>query len=836
MSDKLEALKMEALNEMLLKGYDPGDLTFDSDKPQRFGPKDVQWCYAHVYETGLNGEPFVVVAYGDWRGEKFRFQSKSVNLSPEDRAHLVEHIKVEEEKAAQARKQMQDEAALEYQAKWETLSASGTSPYLERKKISEPFGGRFQGDTIYIPCRNKAGEIRTLQQIQPDGQKFFQPGGQSKGCFHIIGDIEVAGTIYLGEGFATCASIHMATGKCTAVAFNADNLICVAQTLKEKYPGKEFVICGDDDRWTKKADGVTPTNPGREKAKKAAKQVEGKLIFPVFETLIPKKTTDFNDLHCLEGIEVVADQFANLEEKPKDAKEKPPSQATLLLELCESLELFHTSDEECYATVPVSNHKETWALRSQGFKRWLLREYYLKFGSAPCTQSVQEVIGSLGATAQFDGEERQVFLRIAQHDGKVYVDLTNKDWDAVEISAESWSLVKNPPIKFIRSKRMRPLPHPLRIRGDAGVAEFRRFLNVETDEEFKLIVAWIINAFSPSGPYLVLVLYGEQGTAKSTTSKIIRALIDPNEAPLRAEPKNVDDLMVSAKGNWVIATDNMSYLPDWLSDSYCRLATGGGLSKREHYSNDEEIVLNAKRPIILNGIDEFVARGDLASRTVTLQLQMISEGERKRENIFWAEFEEAQPKILGALFDGISTALKNEDQFESENKLRMADAWHWVSSAETAFGWERGSTVKAFRLNQVHANEIVLNSSAIYPFIRQLSVIGWSGTATVLLGKMNSMRGGAAEFDRSWPKNAKSLTDKIRRINPGLRLAGLEVNFSQSAGNDSERIVTIRKIVDSCDASDASTDQSSGCDEGDARNHDDSSGTAEGDFNFEQAP
>jgi hypothetical protein len=500
---------------------------------------------------------------------------------------------------------------------------------------------------------------------------------------------------------------------------------------------------------------------------------------------------------------------------PSKMMDEQPSQVTSLLKLCDSIELFHTSEGNAYATVPVDDHKETWALKSQGFRRWLLHGFYSQFGSAPCSQAMQDAIGTLGAKAQFHGENLPIFLRIASHDGKVYVDLSNQEWEVVEISASGWNVIKESPAKFIRSKRMLPLPHPARVTSRNGIEELKKFLNVESEESFKLIVAWIINAFNPNGPYLALVLYGEQGSAKSTTVRIIRSVIDPNEAPLRREPKNADDLMVSAKGNWVVAIDNMSHLPDWLSDDFCRLATGGGLSKREHYSDDEEVVLNAKRPIILNGIDEFVARGDLASRTITLHLPTISEGLRKRESTLGTELDNARPRILGVIFDAVSSALNHQDTFELKENLRMADAWHWISAAESAFGWERETIVSAFRANQANSNDIVLNSSVIYPFIRELSEIGWSGTATNLLSRLNSMRRSNAEFDRFWPKNPKNLTDRIRRINPALKLAEIDVIFSKTTGSNSERMVTIRKVEKSYDASDATTQTDKKCAESD---------------------
>jgi hypothetical protein len=234
--------------------------------------------------------------------------------------------------------------------------------------------------------------------------------------------------------------------------------------------------------------------------------------------------------------------------------------------------------------------------------------------STPSIQAIQDATDYLHAKASFEGDEKKVFLRIGEQDGKIYVDLANKNWEAVEISSEGWTIVDRPRVKFVRRPRMLALSPP--TQSNEGIHLLHPFLNPDSDDDFKMIVAWLVNSINPYGPYIALVLYGEQGSAKSTTVKFLRDLVDPNEAPLRREPRTSDDLMVSAKGNWVVAVDNMSFLPDWLSDDLCRLSTGGALSKREHYTNDDEIVLNARRPIILNGIDEFVARGDLASRAI----------------------------------------------------------------------------------------------------------------------------------------------------------------------------------------------------------------------------
>jgi len=413
--------------------------------------------------------------------------------------------------------------------------------------------------------------------------------------------------------------------------------------------------------------------------------------------------------------------------KQKGKKKGRPPQSQLLLELCKELELFCNLEGEAYTSLQVEKHFETHSILRSGFGNWLRNQYFLKFESAPSSQAFQEALSTLVARAHFQESKHDVFLRVAGLDQKVFIDLGDPEWRVIEVSCTGWKVLTSSPVKFRRTRRMLPLPLP-QSPSTASIENLRSYLNIKTEADLQLIIAFILSAFNPSGPYPVLVLYGEQGCAKSTTVKVIRSLIDPNETPLRSAPRSTDDLLVSARNSWIAAFDNVSHLHDWLSDDICRLSTGGGLSKRELYSNDEELVLNAKRPVILNGISEFVTRGDLASRSIPLYLPLIQGDARKREEDLWNSFEIAKPQILGCILDGVSCALRCRGSIELPTNVRMADAFHWATAAESSFGWAPGSILAAFHSNQTAANETVLQSSPIYPYIRLLSEVGWSGT------------------------------------------------------------------------------------------------------------
>ena len=171
-------------------------------------------------------------------------------------------------------------------------------------------------------------------------------------------------------------------------------------------------------------------------------------------------------------------------------------------------------------------------------------------------------------------------------------------------------------------------------------------------------MGWLVAAFRPRGPYLVLILQGEQGSAKSTGARVCRRLIDPNKAELRSQPREPRDLAIASNNAWALGFDNISRTSHWLSDGLCRLATGGGFSTRTLYSDSDETIFDAQRPILLNGIDSVATRGDLLDRSIMLTLPRLKH--HREESEFWSDFDEARPRILGALLDAVSMALQRE--------------------------------------------------------------------------------------------------------------------------------------------------------------------------------
>jgi hypothetical protein len=388
-----------------------------------------------------------------------------------------------------------------------------------------------------------------------------------------------------------------------------------------------------------------------------------------------------------------------------------------------------------------------------------------------------------------------VHVRVAECDGNIYLDLCNSSWQVVEITSEGWQIIDESPVRFRRSRGMLPLPMP---QAGGSVEELRPFLNVD-DDTWRLVIAWLVATLRPRGPYPALALFAEQGSGKSTTGRLLRELIDPNAAPLRAEPHDGRDLMIAANNSWCLAYDNLSHVPPWLSDALCRLSTGGGFATRELYTDQDEIIFDSQRPVLLTSIEEVATRSDLLDRCLIVWLPAIPEEHRRPEAEMDAAFAKARPRIVGALLDAVSTALRQVASTRLSALPRMADFAIWVTSSETSFGWEQGTFLTAYQGNRESANDVALEASVVArPLLDLLEVEGaWSGTASELLSTLEGRVTDQVKRQNIWPKNARSVSGHLKRLAPNLRAGGWQETFHREA---KQRLVHIERADASASA------------------------------------
>ena len=477
-----------------------------------------------------------------------------------------------------------------------------------------------------------------------------------------------------------------------------------------------------------------------------------------------------------------------------ETSDRQPKQTDTLIELASRAELFHTADGTGYADLDVTGHRETWPIRQKGFRLWLTRAFFDATGGAPNSEALHAACNVVEAMAHFDADERDIHVRVAGLDDRLYLDLADAAWRAVEIASASWRIVDRPPVRFRRAAAMQPLPTP-----DPGgsIALLRPYLNVQTEADFVLVVSWMLAVLRPHGPYPVLVLSGEQGSAKSTFSKILRALLDPNAAPLRALPREERDLFIAATNSHLLTFDNVSGLPSWISDTLCRLATGGGFAVRQLYTDQDEVIFDATRPVILNGIEDIVTRPDLADRGLFLQLQPIPEASRRTEVEFWRAFQQDCPKILGALLNCLVHGLHELPTTKLNRHPRMADFAHWATACETAV-WPAGTFIDAYMENRTQMVESVIEADQVASTVRAWMVdrADWSGTASDLLTRLSEHAGAAVTNGKTWPSTPRALSGRLRRVATFLRTVRIHIDFDQKVGRNRTRHMTIATSPD----------------------------------------
>lgn len=470
---------------------------------------------------------------------------------------------------------------------------------------------------------------------------------------------------------------------------------------------------------------------------------------------------------------------------------KPDSQATTILQLAREAGYapFRDPDGNAFCDIPVDGHLEVWPIRSERFRHRLAQGYFDATGTVPGEQAIKDARAVLEGDALFRGPVIPVATRIAVDEDAIYLDLGNATREVVVITPAGWSVVPlaTVPVRFQRPSGLQALPNP----DPAGsIQAARSLLNVADDQDFILLMGWVMGMLYPQGARPVLQILGEQGSAKSSAAALLRSLIDPNEVPLRGAPQREDDLLIAARSSAVLCYDNLSRLPLWLSDAFCRLATGGGLSKRELYTDTDEVLLAAKRPVLLTGINEIATASDLLDRTITVTLPPIPAERRRTDRVVREAIVAAHPRILGALLNAAVIGLQRLPQIELVETPRMADFATWVEACAPGLGWEPGLFVDCYLANRYVGDQLAIEASPIGPALLQLMAERdrWEGSASDLLALLAARASSSVATGAGWPQQPNHLSALIQRLAPNLRAVGIALR-KQRGGQGHRRIV-----------------------------------------------
>ena len=304
-----------------------------------------------------------------------------------------------------------------------------------------------------------------------------------------------------------------------------------------------------------------------------------------------------------------------------------------------------------------------------------------------------------------------MFCRVCRRDDTIFIDLCDSGHNIVKITADGWDVIRNEEIFFTRTERMRPLPIPER---DGSFDGIRQIINTANEDNFVMLVGFIVSIFNTRGNMPMLLVSGEQGTGKSSAMRYIKRIVDPNVIELQGMPASKEEPFFMLRQHWLVGYDNVSNITPMMSDSLCRLTSGVSTVKKKLYTDGDEYSVSLKRPVMLNGIGLSMFRGDAASRCMMVELSPIEKADRKTEEELDEIFRTEHPKIFGAICNAISAALR-EKNYRPECESRLADVERFIKQAEHGggFPWEEGtfSTVFGKKSNDMQmdilANDIV---------------------------------------------------------------------------------------------------------------------------------
>ncbi len=476
-----------------------------------------------------------------------------------------------------------------------------------------------------------------------------------------------------------------------------------------------------------------------------------------------------------------------------DTDDDDQSPAIVAVQLArEAGELFFDADRRAYASVETRGVRQTWLIDGDGFRDWLSATYYRDTGKGLGDQAMATALNTLRAVALHDGEERPTSIRIGACAAGIAIDLGDDTWRAVLVSAGGWRLVDPEalPVRLYRTQGMAALPTPV----TGGNVDFL-WKHVNVPEEARpLVLAWKLEALRPSTPFPVLELCGTQGSAKSSTQRRLRALIDPHTVPLRGRPKSAEDVFIAAGAGWLLSYENISGLSPDMQDALCVVATGGGFAARKLYTNAEECVIKAHRPVVLNGISANATRPDLIDRLIHVAMPEITA--RLTDAEIDAAFERDAPAIFGGLLDLLSATLARLPAvaIDPSRRPRMADFALLGEAMHQARGHAPGEFLRLYGENRTENMTRALDASPLAQAVAALIEAGHeivSETAKRTYDRLEAFRPERSETP--WPQSPKGMMDQLRRYAPALRVLGIE--FREHGRGRTGYTLSIRRAI-----------------------------------------
>jgi len=443
---------------------------------------------------------------------------------------------------------------------------------------------------------------------------------------------------------------------------------------------------------------------------------------------------------------------------------------------------FDVVADKAFISTTYDGIERTMPIGGKEFVDWVSFKYYTEtkaasnFGKSASESAIKQAGLALSGIAKHDGENQRVHLRVADSNEGHYLYVGDQSRQIIEISPTGWRLIRGGgAVKFWQPSSMQSLPIPAT---DGDLSKLWSFINIPEPVRL-LVLAWLLECFRAETPKPILALNGTQGSAKSSTQNKLRQLIDNNSVNLRAAPKSVEDVFVSAGCNWLASFENLSHITPAMQDALCTLATGGGFASRTLYTNADETIIEVRRPVIINSIPNVITAQDLTDRAISIELPPIV---YREEAEISAEWETAKPGIFGGLLDLFVKTLALLPSVKLVNPPRMADFTRLGEAMAQALGHPAGTFDALYKANRAESIGRALEASPVAVAVRDMTEAHTGSSALVFSGTMKNLLDTLDKHKHestAWPKSPRGLGDVLRRQQPALSSLGIGIEISK---------------------------------------------------------
>lgn len=477
-----------------------------------------------------------------------------------------------------------------------------------------------------------------------------------------------------------------------------------------------------------------------------------------------------------------------------EMSDEKKSTGTLMIEQAEEAGdyFFRSPEEEAYVQFECEEHQEVCKVSDSRYGHLIKKRYYDKYRIAPAKDGLVQALGLFEAKASFEGEEREVFSRCAGDKESIIYFLANPEWEVVKISKEGWSIEKNQSFMFRKTKNMKAQKYPEEYNDLLGLLD--KYFVFKNDDDRILHAVSLVSKLIPNIAHPIDIWYGEKGAAKTTSMRMDKSIIDPANNDVLAVPKAMGDFCLALNKSYMPCFDNIEFLSSEKSNQLCQAVTGGSISKRKLYTDEDETILPMKGVVSLNGINVVATKPDLLDRSILLELERVPANMRKEESVLWEEFENDKPFVLGAIMTALSKAIELYPDVQLKELFRMADFTRWGYAIAEAIGVGGEAFLEAFCNNQRTANEEVVGTNPVATAMVQFmdEKNEYEGTVTGLLEELRKVAE-QREIDilsKLWPKEANVLSRRLNEIKSNLEEQGIFYDINQKTKG---RVIIVRK-------------------------------------------